>query len=172
MANYFLTDPDGTKRGPYDEQRLQQLADWKSIEQHTPLETDTGQTIMAEEIPGLNFTPPPSSLPITLDITRFTSYILIPILWIFFLCISVLNYGMMVTDILSNKAPFWNLTPLSWAFLSPLWTIDAGPTILVATVALLLDIIFIRVILELLLAVFRIEVRLREQEQNTTEPKS
>ena len=62
MANFFLTDTSGNRRGPYNEQQLQALAAKGSITPNTPLETDTGHTGFAGQIPGLNFknaAPPP-----------------------------------------------------------------------------------------------------------------
>jgi len=53
MANYFYTDANGTKQGPYNEQQLQSLAAQGQITQTTPLETDMGHRGTAGQIPGL-----------------------------------------------------------------------------------------------------------------------
>ena len=55
MPNYFYTDADGNKRGPYNEQHIQELVTRGLIGVNTPLETDTGHTGVAGQIPGLNF---------------------------------------------------------------------------------------------------------------------
>jgi len=55
MANYFFTGGDGIKRGPYNEQQLQELITRGLIGANTPLETDTGHTGLTGQIPGLNF---------------------------------------------------------------------------------------------------------------------
>ena len=54
MANYFYTDENGQKYS-LTEQRLQTLVDRGVITPNTPLETDTGHTGLAGQIPGLNF---------------------------------------------------------------------------------------------------------------------
>ena len=55
MPNYFFNDSDGIKRGPLTIERLQTLIDRGVITPTTPLETDTGHTGLAGQIPGLNF---------------------------------------------------------------------------------------------------------------------
>jgi len=55
MANYFFTDSEGIRRGPLTIDRLQTLAERGIITPETPLETDTGHTGLAGQIPGLNF---------------------------------------------------------------------------------------------------------------------
>jgi len=60
MANFFLTDADGNRCGPYNEQQLQALAAQGKITPTTPLETDTGHKGLAGQIPGLF---PPVSTP-------------------------------------------------------------------------------------------------------------
>ena len=54
MTNFFLTDKNGTKH-TVNEQQLQVLAAQGKITPATPLETDTGHTGLAGQIPGLNF---------------------------------------------------------------------------------------------------------------------
>ena len=64
MPNYFYTDENGSKWGPLTAERLQTLIDRGTITQVTQLETDTGHTGIAGQIPGLNFsnvTPPRQS---------------------------------------------------------------------------------------------------------------
>jgi len=53
MANFFLTDANGNKRGPYNEQQLQSGIAKGIITPTTPLETDTGHKGLAGQIPGL-----------------------------------------------------------------------------------------------------------------------
>ena len=55
MANYFYMDSDGIKQGPLNDQQLQTLATRGIIEPTTSLETDTGHTGLAGQIPGLRF---------------------------------------------------------------------------------------------------------------------
>jgi len=60
MANFFLTDANGNKRGPYNEQQLQSGIAKGIITPTTPLETDTGHKGLAGQIPGLFPAPQPS----------------------------------------------------------------------------------------------------------------
>jgi hypothetical protein len=55
MANFFYTDANGCKQGPYSNPQLQELATQGIITPYTPLETDGGHTGVAGQIPGLNF---------------------------------------------------------------------------------------------------------------------
>ena len=59
MANFFLTDANGNKRGPYNEQQLQSGIAKGIITPMTPLETDTGHKGLAGQIPGLFPAAPP-----------------------------------------------------------------------------------------------------------------
>ena len=59
MANFFLTDANGNKRGPYNEQQLQSGIAKGIITPTTPLETDTGHKGLAGQIPGLFPAAPP-----------------------------------------------------------------------------------------------------------------
>jgi len=59
MPNYFVTDANGTKRGPITPQQLKALADQGRITPNTPLETDTGQKGLAGQLRGLFDAPPP-----------------------------------------------------------------------------------------------------------------
>lgn len=54
MANFFYTDENGTKHSINDQQ-LQTLAMKGVIKPETPLETDSGHTGLAGQIPGLQF---------------------------------------------------------------------------------------------------------------------
>jgi len=66
MPNYIFTDKNSTKHS-LTEQQLQSLINRGTITPDTPLETDTGHTGYAGQIPGLNFNnavpPPPFSQP-------------------------------------------------------------------------------------------------------------
>jgi len=64
MPNYFFTDANGSRRGPYDEQQLQTLATQGVISSNTPLETEGGHKGIAGQIPGLKFGAPPSRSPV------------------------------------------------------------------------------------------------------------
>jgi len=55
MVKYFLTDTNGNKKGPYDEQQLQSGIARGIITANTPLETEGGHKGLAGQIPGLNF---------------------------------------------------------------------------------------------------------------------
>ncbi|MDR0329019.1 MAG: DUF4339 domain-containing protein [Planctomycetaceae bacterium] len=63
MANFFLTDAEGNRRGPYYEQQLQAMAAQGTITPSTPLESDTGHKGLAGQIPGLFPVAPPSPFP-------------------------------------------------------------------------------------------------------------
>lgn len=60
MTNFILTDKNG-KKHQINEQQLQTLAAQGKIQPTTPLETDTGHTGLAGQIPGLFNAPPPQS---------------------------------------------------------------------------------------------------------------
>jgi len=53
MANYFYTDESGQRQGPIDDQTLRLLVAQKRIQPETPLETESGHTGLAGQIPGL-----------------------------------------------------------------------------------------------------------------------
>jgi TM2 domain-containing membrane protein YozV len=55
MANFFITDANGTKHGPFNEQQLQAFATQGKITPNTPLETDGGHKGTAGQIRSLNF---------------------------------------------------------------------------------------------------------------------
>jgi len=62
MPNYFFNDADGSKQGPITVKQLQMLINRGIISPTTPLETDSGHTGLAGQIPGLKFdtaVPPP-----------------------------------------------------------------------------------------------------------------
>ena len=58
MAKFFLTDANGNKQGPYNEQQLQSGIAKGIITPTTPLESDTGHKGLAGQIPGLFPTAP------------------------------------------------------------------------------------------------------------------
>ena len=60
MPSFFYTDEAGTKH-PVNDQQLQTLAMKGVIKPETPLETDTGHTGLAGQIPGLQFNTSTSS---------------------------------------------------------------------------------------------------------------
>ena len=53
MLNYFFTDANGQRQGPFNDQMLRVLVAQKKILPSTPLETDGGHTGLAGHIPGL-----------------------------------------------------------------------------------------------------------------------
>ena len=53
MTNYFYFNQTNTRQGPVDEQQLQDLAAQDIIAPDTRMETDTGHTGVAGQIPGL-----------------------------------------------------------------------------------------------------------------------
>ena len=63
MAKFFLTDTNGNKQGPYNEQQLQSGIAKGIITPTTPLETDTGHKGLAGQIPGLFPVPQPPPPP-------------------------------------------------------------------------------------------------------------
>ena len=67
MPNFFYTDANGTKQGPLTPQQLQALINRGTIVAATPLETDSGHTGLAGQIPDLIFpstTESPFALPV------------------------------------------------------------------------------------------------------------
>jgi hypothetical protein len=62
MAQFFYTGTDGNKQGPLSVEQIQALIDRGSITPNTPLETDSGHTGLAGQIPGLNFDTAPLPL--------------------------------------------------------------------------------------------------------------
>ena len=88
MANYFYRDANGQRRGPYDEQQLQELEQRGIITATTPLETDRKYLGLADQVPGLKFSFPSQQTlqqasPDFFDIgfTRFISNTWISIIW-------------------------------------------------------------------------------------------
>jgi len=53
MPNYYYIDANGRKQGLINEHQLQTLARNGIITPYTPLKTESGQKLLAEEIPGL-----------------------------------------------------------------------------------------------------------------------
>ena len=64
MANLFYIEQINQKQSPKTEQQLKELAKWGHISADTLIETDTGETITAGQIPGLEFN---TSAPPSLD---------------------------------------------------------------------------------------------------------
>ena len=50
MANFFRIDADGTKRGPFTGQQIQKLVQQGHISPDTPIETDAGDTMTARQV--------------------------------------------------------------------------------------------------------------------------
>ena len=59
MPNYFLINSNGQKKGPYNEEQLQELAASGFINPQTPLETDSGHKGRAGQIRSLQFSDAP-----------------------------------------------------------------------------------------------------------------
>jgi len=55
MTNFFYFDQNNKKLGPVSEQQLKELAAQGRITPHTQMETDTGHTGVAGQIPGMTF---------------------------------------------------------------------------------------------------------------------
>lgn len=53
MANWFVFDANGNKRGPIDSARLKKLADAQKINRETIIETETGRKAKASQVKGL-----------------------------------------------------------------------------------------------------------------------
>jgi len=56
MPNYFFTDVNGQRQGPYDESQLQTLVTQGVLMATTLLEADDGYKSMAGQVPALRFT--------------------------------------------------------------------------------------------------------------------
>lgn len=59
MATWFYNDNKG-KQGPFTDKELKNLVLEGRIEERTPLETDTGESVLARDVPGLFLQEPPT----------------------------------------------------------------------------------------------------------------
>jgi len=66
MPNYFYTDANGQKQGPYSSGQLKELAKTGRITPETVIETDDGKKAKAGKVQGLAFpeTPPATEKPV------------------------------------------------------------------------------------------------------------
>ena len=76
MEKYFFIDPDGSKRGPYS---VHELVARERLGPDTPIETDSGDIIVAAQIPGLDFGS--HSIDSDFGFTEFVTPALITIIW-------------------------------------------------------------------------------------------
>jgi len=168
MTDYFYLDTNGTRRGPCDEDRLQELAANGTIRPDTLIgEMDAGLTLTGlkkatELIPDSTFNSDARRTPLgffDFGFTRFFTASLIPFFWIVSVVVAFSIWGSFV--------------------LIGLFAIITGAVgddtilgtfyILLSTVALLIHLLLIRIALEFLLIVFRIETHLRairEKDEN------
>jgi len=160
MANYFYTDADGNKRGPYNEQHLQELVTRGLIGPNTPLENDTGHKGRMWEFPDLNganaqrtsLNTPDTSYeqmsPSLFDFgfTRFVTNTWISIIWALTIVLTFLGcVGAMVFGASNNVPALFIIAPITAA----------------------LFLLFMRMAFEVTIVLFRIETHLRTiREQN------
>ena len=55
MVNYFYSDTNGNRRGPFNVEQIIQLARYNHIAPTTLLETDDGSKMHADEVPDVKF---------------------------------------------------------------------------------------------------------------------
>ena len=174
MTNYFHIESDGTKRGPFTEQQIRELAKWGHINPDTPIEPDTGSATVAGQIPGLEFGQQPAwSLSnnqfasasktmfasttvckhngistgfFDIGFTRFITNTWTSILWLLTIFLTFIGCGGAMVFGASNGAP-------ALLFIAPI----------VAVVFLLI----MRMSFELTIVLFRIETHLREIKENS-----
>jgi len=152
--NYYYTDAEGNRRGPYNEQQLRDLVTQNIIQQEAPVHTDTGNTALVKEIlfPSLypskriQTTPQESittqTLPGFFDIgfTRFITNTWTSILWVLTIIFALLGCGGAMVFGAFNDAPV---------------------LFIIAPIAAALFLLFMRMAFELTIVIFRIETHLR-----------
>ena len=171
MTNYFRIAPDGARRGPYSKQQLQEFAASESIKPNTLIVTDAGDTIAAKQIPGLVFggvgfgRQQSSGGFFDFGFTRFITNVLVPVIWCFVLITSFLDYGYGIMTALGIMQPIQAVEVLlftSTRFILSILSIEHPIVAIFAnTILLFLNLVVTRIILELIIVLFRIETYLR-----------
>jgi len=147
MPNYFYTDTNGSKKGPFDVKQLQVLVDRGIITPATRLETDGGHQGVAEQVPELRFLQLKSAVRpffnIDIGFTQFITNTWISFIWILTIVAHVLIFLCVLAVMFAN------------AF-------EAGfVTVVVGIPFFLFSLLFSRIGLESVVVLFRIETHLR-----------
>jgi hypothetical protein len=154
MTNYFFTGGDGKKRGPYNAQHVHELVTRGLIGANTPLETDTGVTIVTRQVPGLNFDAASTSgIPnigfFDFGFTRFITNTWISIIWRIAVALVFVAWGLWVIGGL------FAMTQNADGILMGIGMI------LLVTIIAPIELLIIRIVLEFVIVVFRIETHQR-----------
>jgi len=161
MAHFFYTDVDGQEQGPINKEQLKELAANGTIAATTILKSDGGHTANASAwFPGLKFKPVTQqtspdcagnqseqseylfNAPGLFDIgfTRFITNTWTSILWVLTIILALLGCGGAMVSGASNNAP---------------------ALFIIAPIAAALFLLFMRMLFELTIVIFRIETHLR-----------
>ncbi|GHT45517.1 hypothetical protein FACS189454_05150 [Planctomycetales bacterium] len=167
MPNFFYFDNNGTKQGPYDGVQLTALAKNGNVTPDTLVENEAGKQTKAKNITGLfpHPVPPPTSEVDFLDIgfTRFITPVWISTIWI--ICI--------VVDVISVFISFVYAVIIANTVKEDTNNIGVDAAVvfilgLLASIILpLLTLLLQRIVLEVLIVLFKIEKNTRETEENT-----
>jgi len=157
MADYFYTDADGNRKGPFNKEQLKELAANGIITPTTQLVARDGLKGRASAwYPDLKFsnvsdhTEYAQASPGFFDIgfTRFVMNFYIPYIWVFTIVAGCLGWAFSIIMGLNQlgieKEPWYGIV-----------------TIVVATIALPFSLLFSRMVLEIVIVMFRIETHLR-----------
>ena len=167
MTDYFYVDTNGQQQGPVTSEQLKELVAKGIIKPDTHLNTGGTRLVFAEHIPGLFSDESKASTPVFLDIgfTRFITGTLVPILWILALVFLFLDYGYSFLTTFGIIEPILALevvlfTPIRF-FVSILGIGYPVVAFIANTVILFLSLVLVRIILEGIIVLFRIETHLR-----------
>ena len=152
MANYFYTSAKGEKLGPYNEGHLLEMIKRKLVEPDTPLETDTGTRVTVGQVLGSNFK---SAGLFDIGFTRFITNTWISTIWGFCIVFTTVVWGYETYTI------FQTGKGTGWFFTTMLPNQQQGFLVLFMTFEAIIGLLITRVMLELIIAIFRIEMHLR-----------
>jgi len=157
MANYFYTDAKGQKQGPVSRDQLIELATLGDIEHASVVETDTGDRESAEYfIPSTCFKRAKAPLAVAepspgifdIRFTRFVMNFYIPYIWVLTIIVCFLGWAFSVVlgvnQLATEREPMYGIA-----------------AILMATIAVPFSLLFSRMVLEVVIVLFRIETHLR-----------
>jgi len=153
MANYFYTDAGGNRRGPFRKDQIEQLVMYKHITPTTLLETDDGNKMRAEEIPGFGerstrqMPSEASSNFLDIGFTRFITNTWISFIWVLVIVAHILGF------LVGLGCSLWMTAETGFGFFL-LWLLFGTPLTL-------LSLLFSRIALESAVVLFRIESHLR-----------
>jgi len=150
MAEYFYFNAKSKRQGPVDEQQLKELAAQGVIRPETPISTGGSTAVFAKQIPGLIFNTVPNSESLGIDekspgffdigFTRFITNTWTSILWVLTIILAFVGCGGALVYAATNEAPI---------------------LFLLAPIATVLFLLFMRISFELTIVLFRIETHLR-----------